>query len=91
MYGRIHVLKKFTAAGFVAAAATGTILLASPAHAGIDTDGTGGIVSGNQIIVPISIPVDVCGNAIAVVGHSGAFCRGGAVVGSRHHGYHGES
>jgi hypothetical protein len=87
------VLNKLMAAG-LAATATGTILLASPAHpahAGIDTDGTGGILSGNQVIVPISIPVDVCGNAIAVVGRSGAFCRGGAAVGSRHHGYHGES
>jgi hypothetical protein len=85
------VLKKFTAAGIVAAAATGAILMASPANAGIDTDGSGSILGGNQVIVPISIPVNVCGDAIAVVGHSQASCRGGAVVGSRHHGYHWES
>lgn len=85
------MLKKLTVAGIVAAAATGAVLMASPANAGIDTDGTGGILSGNQIIVPISIPVDLCGNAIAVVGYSGAACGGGAVVGSRHHGYHWES
>jgi small secreted domain DUF320 len=90
--GGFTVLKKLTAAGFVAAAATGTILLASPAQAGIDTDGTGSIVGGNQVFIPISIPINACGNAIAVVGRSRAGCRGGAaVIGSPHHGYHWES
>jgi hypothetical protein len=90
MYGRIHVLKKLTAAGLVAVAVSGALVLASPANAGIDTNGDGGILSGNQILVPVSIPVDVCGNAIAIIGRSRAQCRGGASVGSMqpHHGYH---
>jgi hypothetical protein len=90
MYGRIHVLKKLTAAGIVAAAASGALLLASPANAGIDTNGSGGVLSGNQVVVPVSIPVNVCGNSIAVIGISRAGCRGGASVGGgqHHHGYH---
>lgn len=83
------MLKKLTAAGIVAAAITGAVLTASPANA--DTDGTGGTLSGNRIVVPISIPVDLCGNAIAVLGHSVGVCHGGVVIDSRHHGYHGES
>jgi ChpA-C len=85
------VLKKLTVAGVAAAAASGALLLASPAaNAGIDTDGRGGVLSGNQVIVPVSIPVDVCGNAISVIGVSEAGCRGGASVGAgqHHHGYH---
>src|SRR3569833_4132007 len=87
MYGRIHVLKKLTAAGIVAAAASGALLLASPANAGIDTNGSGGILSGNQVIVPVSIPVNVCGNSVAVIGFSRAGCRGGATgsAGQHHH------
>jgi hypothetical protein len=90
MYGRIHVLKKLTAAGIVAAAASGALLIASPANAGIDTNGSGGILSGNQVIVPVSIPVNVCGDSIAILGISRAGCRGGASVGAgqHHHGYH---
>jgi hypothetical protein len=89
MYGRIHLLKKLTAAGVVAAAASGVMLLGSPANAGVDTSGDGGVLSGNQFIVPISIPVNVCGNSIAIIGISGAGCRGGASVGGgHHHGYH---
>jgi hypothetical protein len=83
------VLKKLTATA-VAAAVTGALTLASPANAGIDTSGDGGILSGNQIFVPVSIPVDACGNAIAVMGRTRAGCRGGALVGYGlpHHGYH---
>jgi len=83
------VLTKLTAAGLVAAAASGALILASPAHAGIDTSGDGGVLSGNQVLVPVSIPVDVCGDAIAIVGRARAGCRGGASVGyEHHHGYH---
>jgi hypothetical protein len=90
VYGRIHVLKKLTAAGLVAAAASGAILLASPANAGINTSGDGGIVSGNTVIIPVSIPVNLCGDSIALLGRSRATCRGGASVGAgqHHHGYH---
>lgn len=84
------MLKKLTAAGLVAVAASGALMLASPANAGIDTSGDGSILGGNQVIVPISIPVNVCGDAIAVLGRARAACRGGAAVGygQHHHGYH---
>lgn len=87
------MLKKLTVAGLVAATASSVILLASPAGAGIETDGTNGtdgVLAGNQIIVPVSIPVNVCGDAIAIVGRSWATCRGGSMIGAgqHHHGYH---
>jgi hypothetical protein len=37
--------------------------------------------SGNQVQIPVSAPVDVCGNAAAVLGDSSAGCTGGATVG----------
>ncbi|MEV0267550.1 chaplin family protein [Hamadaea sp. NPDC050747] len=37
-----------------------------------------GIGNGTQVIAPIQIPVDVCGNAVAVLGQAYAGCEGGA-------------
>jgi hypothetical protein len=90
MYGRNHVLKKLTAAGAVAVAASGVMLLGSPANAGVSTRGDDGVLSGNQVLIPISIPVNVCGNSVAVIGIAGAGCKGGASVGGgrRHHHHH---
>jgi len=50
--------------------------------------GNHGIGNGNQVQAPIQIPINVCGNAIAVLGVAGAGCHGGADanIGS-HHGY----
>ncbi|MUL42459.1 DUF320 domain-containing protein [Streptomonospora sp. PA3] len=39
------------------------------------TDGSGGIASGNQINIPVDIALDVCGNSIAVLGASKAECK----------------
>lgn len=75
------MLKKLALTGALCAAVTSSIL-AAPAYADIHTDGNGGVLSGNQIIAPISIPVDVCGNAVAVLGVAGAGCKGGAAVGN---------
>ncbi|MDP4503662.1 chaplin [Nonomuraea sp. NBC_00507] len=63
----------------VAGAAAMLSLAAPPAHADI-TSGSGGVLSGNQVHVPISIPINVCGNAVAVLGHAIAGCKGGAKV-----------
>jgi hypothetical protein len=53
------------------------------------TSGRYGILAGNQIVAPITAPVNVCGNAVAVLGDAAAGCLGGAQVGSQHHGrYH---
>ena len=39
-----------------------------------------GILNGTQVIAPISVPVDVCGNAVAVLGGASAHCKGGSSV-----------
>ncbi|MEV4470044.1 chaplin family protein [Nonomuraea sp. NPDC049504] len=44
------------------------------------TSGAGGVLSGNQVVAPITAPVNVCGNAVALVGHAFAGCKGGATV-----------
>ncbi len=62
-------------ASFVAAGA-GSVGIASAGT----TSGNNSIGGGNQVSVPISIPVNVCGNAIAVLGDAFAFCKGGASV-----------
>ncbi|GAA0334933.1 chaplin [Actinoallomurus spadix] len=79
------MLKKLSAAGVAAAAVTGALLLAAPANAGeIGTSGAGGILSGNQVVAPITAPINVCGNSVAVVGGALAGCKGGASVGGGH-------
>jgi hypothetical protein len=45
------------------------------------TSGNGSVASGNQVLAPITAPVDVCGNAVAVLGVANAGCNGGASVG----------
>ncbi|BCJ49081.1 hypothetical protein Asp14428_05560 [Actinoplanes sp. NBRC 14428] len=65
-------------AGTVAAA---LVLTAGPASAyGHDDDGDTnvGVLNGNSVVVPVHIPVNVCGNAIAVLGIAGA----GAICGN---------
>ncbi|MEU4508479.1 chaplin [Nonomuraea bangladeshensis] len=58
-------------------AAAALALGAPAAHADI-TSGNGSILGGNQIRIPISVPVNACGNAVAVIGLSVAGCKGGA-------------
>jgi ChpA-C len=38
------------------------------------------MLSDNTVNIPVSIPVDVCGNAIAILGFAEASCQGGAGV-----------
>ncbi|MDL4813756.1 chaplin [Actinomadura opuntiae] len=47
---------------------------------GQSTDGSLGVIAGNQVNAPISAPVNVCGNAVAIVGEAVAGCEGGAIV-----------
>lgn len=49
-------------------------------RSGQTTDGALGVIAGNQVNAPISAPVNVCGNAVAIVGRSMAGCEGGAIV-----------
>lgn len=64
---------------FVVAGALAMMSLATPASADT-TSGRSGVLSGNQIFAPISIPVNVCGNAVAILGVAVAGCKGGASV-----------
>ncbi|MQA97699.1 MAG: DUF320 domain-containing protein, partial [Streptosporangiales bacterium] len=44
------------------------------------TSGDGGFLAGNQAYAPVSAPIDICGNSIAIGGQSFATCKGGAEV-----------
>ncbi|WP_165959523.1 chaplin family protein, partial [Nonomuraea longispora] len=52
------------------------------------TSGNASILGGNQAVAPITAPVNVCGNAVAVLGDAAAGCLGGAHVGKPGHGGH---
>jgi hypothetical protein len=80
------------AAVVLAASASAVALMGAPAFAASAhdnsgpsstwiTSGNGSILGGNQIFIPINVPIDVCGNAIAILGIAGsAGCQGGASV-----------
>jgi hypothetical protein len=53
-------------------------------HGGL-TAGNISVGSGNQVQIPVTAPVNVCGNAAAILGDSSAGCEGGATVSSRGH------
>jgi hypothetical protein len=46
-----------------------------------NTTGNGNVsvLSGNSITAPISVPVNVCGNAVAAAGFANANCKGGSI------------
>ena len=52
------------------------IIQASPENEGDgpSTDGSGGVASGNQVVVPVDAAVDICGNAVSVLGLAEASC-----------------
>jgi hypothetical protein len=79
--------------GALVAAASAVALMGVPAFAatagghggprtggGQTTSGAGSVLGGNQVNVPISVPINVCGNAIAILGIAEAGCQGGAAV-----------
>lgn len=67
------------AVGNAAAACKGGASAAGGSGAGGGrTSGRGSIGGGNQVHAPVTIPVDVCGNAVAVLGDAAAGCMGGS-------------
>ena len=77
------MLKKAFAASAIAAAAAGVLFTGAPAMANsnVFTSGNGGVLSGNQLIADVDAPINVCGNAISVLGVAGANCTdSGATV-----------
>src|SRR5699024_10855114 len=69
------MLKKVLAASAIAVAG-GVLFAGSPAMAseGVNTSGVGSVLSGNQAVLGLDLPVNVCGNAISILGISGANC-----------------
>ncbi|MFD8543867.1 chaplin [Streptomyces sp. NPDC059649] len=60
-----HIAKALVATVAAGVAVTGMAGVASAdAHAGGAAVGSPGVVSGNNVQVPISIPINVCGNSI---------------------------
>lgn len=88
------MFKKLAATGILGFAVAGSALAATPAYAATYGGGHGhddgwfdhnktsghGILNGTQVIAPISVPVNVCGNNIIAVGLNYAACKGGASV-----------
>jgi hypothetical protein len=70
------MLKKALAATAIAAAAGSVLFAGAPAmaHSNVFTSGNGSILGGNQIVADLDVPINVCGNAIAVLGVAGASC-----------------
>lgn len=50
------------------------VLYEASGQGGAATDGSGGVASGNQIIVPVDAAIDICGNSVAILGGSSAKC-----------------
>ncbi|MFE3198322.1 chaplin [Embleya sp. NPDC055664] len=66
-------MKKMGKAAFIVAAGSGLVLAgASGAMADAEADGAAvgspGVLSGNNIQVPIHVPINLCGNSIDIVG-----------------------
>ena len=63
------MLKKVLAAGAIAVAG-GVLFAGSPAMAsdGVHTSGAGSVLSGNQAVLGLDLPINVCGNAISSLG-----------------------
>jgi len=73
-------MRKTRIVGAVFAGAAAVALMSGPASADTVTSGNGSLLGGNQILAPISVPVNVCGNAIGVLGQANAGAKCGASV-----------
>jgi len=58
----------------------GAVVKGGVSAGGNRTSGARSILGGNQVVAPITAPINVCGNAIGVLGDAKAGCRGGAAV-----------
>ena len=76
---------KTRVAGVLAVSAAAIAIMGGPAFASnnpvtgnIVGNGNIPILSGNNVQIPVQIPVDICRNAVAILGFSNAGCEGGA-------------
>lgn len=72
-------MRKTRIAGAMIAGAAAATMLAGPALADTNTSGDFGFISGNQVQVPVNVPVNVCGNGIGVLGIGNGAAKCGAV------------
>jgi hypothetical protein len=70
------MLKKLAATGVVTVAAAGAMMVATPAFADDTASSQNSILGGNQISIPVSVPIVLCGNAIGLLGSATAGCSG---------------
>jgi hypothetical protein len=68
------------AAAGTAAVAAALILPSGAAFAATDPSGNTSVGSGNQGLLSLNLPVDICGLAVAVLGTAESGCQGGAVA-----------
>lgn len=67
--------------GKAKAQSSGAASVTNPsASSGMSTSGTYSLGGGNQLVAPISVPLEACGNALSVIGTSKAGCQGSATV-----------
>ena len=52
----------------------------NPVTGNIVGNGNIPILSGNNVQIPVQIPVDICGNAVGLLGFANASCQGGAAA-----------
>jgi len=79
------VQMKTRVAGVLAVAASAVAMLGGPAFAS-NSPSVGNITgnynvstaSGNNVQIPVLAPVDVCGDAVGILGFANASCVGGA-------------
>jgi hypothetical protein len=80
-------MKTRVAGAFVATAAA-VAMMGAPAFAQTGPVNVGNtlgfanlsILSGNYAYVPVTAPVNLCGNALAILGFANASCQGGAAA-----------
>ena len=78
---------KTRVAGLLAVSAAAIAMVSGPAFASnnpvtgnIVGNGNVPILSGNNVQIPVQIPVDICGNAVGLLGFANASCVGGAAA-----------
>jgi hypothetical protein len=50
------------------------------------TSGRSSVIGGNQVVAPVTAPINICGNSVALIGEAFSGCRGGAVIKGGHGG-----
>ena len=78
---------KTRVAGVLAVSAAAIAIMGGPAFASnnlvvgnIVGNGNIPILSGNNVQIPVQVPVDICGNAVGLLGLANASCQGGAAA-----------